>query len=345
MTSNSRFRIIVGIVVAIVIIVALVILNRPASSSSIQSTDDAYIQADVTIVAPQVSGVITKVNVSDNQSVVAGASLADIDDRDLHIAVDRAKAQVDSAQASIESLHAQLERQQSMIAQAKSTVVADEANIKLADENRRRFTNLAKDGSGTVQAKQQAEAQWEIQRATHERDMASLRSSQQQIAILQADQNKAKAALETAQAQQAAAELNLSYANVVAPISGVVTQRSVRIGGYAHTGEPLLAIVPMNALYVEANYLETQLANVKVGQPVTLNVDALPGVKLKGHVESLGPASGVSFSPIQAHNATGNFTKIVQRLPVRIALDSDQSALKDLRVGMSVEPNINTSAN
>ncbi len=214
---------------------------------------------------------------------------------------------------------------------------ASSANLKLAEANRSRFANLAQDGAGTVQAQQQAEAEWDVRRAARERDQAGQRAAEQQLAILRAE-------LEKAQAAKADADLKLSYASVVSPLSGVVAQRNARVGGYARVGEPLLTLVPLDALYVEANFRETQMARVRVGQPVDITVDALPGVRLKGRVESLGPASGVSFSPVPPHNATGNFTKIVQRLPVRIHLEPGQEDARRLRVGMSVRPRIDVDA-
>ncbi|MDR2690412.1 MAG: HlyD family secretion protein [Azoarcus sp.] len=149
---------------------------------------------------------------------------------------------------------------------------------------------------------------------------------------------KGARSLLAAQAEKAAADLNFSYARITAPISGVVAQKKARVGGYARVGEPLLTLVPLEAIYVEAHFRETQLARVRVGQPVDITLDALPGAHLKGRVESLAPASGVSFSPIPPHNATGNFTKITQRLPVRIRLEPGQEAARHLRVGMSARP-------
>lgn len=161
--------------------------------------------------------------------------------------------------------------------------------------------------------------------------------------FLRAELEKARSALLAAQAEKAAVDLKLSYASIVAPVSGVVAQRKARVGGYARMGEPLLTLVPVDAVYVEANFRETQLARVRVGQPVDITVDALPDVRFKGRVQSLGPASGVSFSPVPPHNATGNFTKIVQRLPVRIQLEPGQEGARQLRVGMSARPRVDVS--
>lgn len=344
MVKNFRSRIIIGIIAVMTLIGAFMVLNRSESSASIQSTDDAYVRVDFTTIVPQVSGIIKHVAVVDNQEVQAGAPLINIDERDLRIAVDSANAHIVSTQATIDSLQAQIIRQQSVIEQARTVVDASNAALRLAEINRNRFTKLARDGSGTVQAKQEAEAQLDIQRAARDRDLAGLSSAKQQVAILNADLENARAALMAAKAEKATADLNLSYASVVAPVSGIVTQRKARVGGYARVGEPLLTLVPLDAVYVEANFRETQLAGISIGQAVNITVDALPDVQLTGHVDSIGPGSGASFSTVPPHNATGNFTKIVQRLPVRIRLDEGQEDTRKLRMGMSVRPSINVNA-
>lgn len=332
-------------IASIVVIVAVTIgsgfyINHPESAATIQSTDDAYVRADFTTVAPQISGTIKTVSIRDNQEVAAGDLLATIDDRDFVVAVNAAKAQVASAHASITSLQAHLVRQDTAIRQAKAAVVADDAAIKLAEANRVRYRNLSADGSGTVQALQQAEAQLSIQLASREKNQAGLLAARQQVDILQADLDKAKASLAQAQTAQAAAELKLSYTRVTAPVSGTIGQKAVRIGAFVNAGQPLLAIVPLDGVYITANFRETQLARMQPGQVVNIEVDALPGEVLKGVVESLAPASGVSYSAIAPHNATGNFTKIVQRLPVRIRIDPGQAAATRLKVGMSVVPEV-----
>lgn len=314
--------------------------NRPESSASIQSTDDAYVHADFTTVAPQVSGTVETVQVEDNQPVNKGDLLATLDDRDFVAAVNAAKAQLASARAGVASLQAHLIQQDTVIRQAQAAVAADKAALKLAKVNHARYRNLATDGSGTVQAQQQAEAQLSVQLASRDKSQAGLRAARQQVDVLKADLEKAKATLAHAQAALDLARLKLSYTRITAPISGTIGQKSVRIGAFVNAGKPLLAIVPLEAVYISANFRETQLARVKTGQTVEIEVDALPGEALQGTVQSLGPASGVSYSTVAPHNATGNFTKIVQRLPVRIRIDPDQSAAAKLRVGMSVTPSI-----
>ena len=319
---------------------SIIYLNKPESQSATQTTDDAYVQADFTFVAPQVSGTVDQVLIKDNQRVQKGDLIATIDNRDFVVALDSAKAQANSAKASVASLQAKLTYQDSLVQQAQAAVEADTASLKLAQLNLKRYTNLATDGSGTVQAREEAQAKLAIQKANLHKNQAGLAAAKQQIEILRADIEKAKAVLVQAKARVVDAELKLSYTQITAPIDGMVGQKSVRVGAYVNPGSPLLVVVPLDKVFVSANYCETQLANVKVGQEVEIKVDALPGQILRGYVDSLSPASGVSYSAIGAHNATGNFTKIVQRLPVKISLDANQPALKQLRVGMSVVPSI-----
>ena len=342
MALPKKAKITSAVLLLAVAIGCVLYLNRPESSASSQSTKDAYVQADFTFVAPQIAGKVDQVFVEENQQVKAGDLLATIDDRDFVVAVDAAKAQVSGANASVASLEARLTQQQNAIHQAQAAVAMDKAELVLARANHERYRNLAADGSGTVQAMQQAQSQLNIRLASQEKNQAGLKAAQQQVAILQAELEKTKAALAQAQAAQAAAELKLSYTRITAPVDGTVGQKSVRVGAFVNTGTPLLAIVPLDAVYIQANYRETQLAHIQIGQTVDIKVDALPGATLKGTVESLGPASGVSYSAIAPHNATGNFTKIVQRLPLRIRVDSGQPEANKLRVGMSVVPTIQT---
>tara|TARA_B100000749_G_scaffold64515_2_gene47852 strand:+ start:2242 stop:3276 length:1035 start_codon:yes stop_codon:yes gene_type:complete len=342
MALPKKAKITSAVLLLAVAIGCVLYLNRPESSASSQSTKDAYVQADFTFVAPQIVGKVDQVFVEENQQVKAGDLLATIDDRDFVVAVDAAKAQVSGANASVASLEARLAQQQNAIHQAQAAVAMDKAELVLARANHERYRNLAADGSGTVQAMQQAQSQLNIRLASQEKNQAGLKAAQQQVAILQAELEKAKAALAQAQAAQAAAELKLSYTRITAPVDGTVGQKSVRVGAFVNIGTPLLAIVPLDAVYIQANYRETQLAHIQIGQTVDIKVDALPGATLKGTVESLGPASGVSYSAIAPHNATGNFTKIVQRLPLRIRVDSGQPEANKLRVGMSVVPTIQT---
>ena len=340
MAISKKTKLAIVAALLIVTAVGLVGLSRPESSASTQSTDDAYIEADFTLVAPRVGGTIDDVLVRENQKVKKGQLLATIDNRDFVVAVKAANAAVSGARAQIVSLKSHLAQQQSVIRQAQAAALAADAALTLARDNQKRYRSLAKDGSGTVQAMQQAEEQLRIQLANQEKSTAGVQAAQQQVAVLKADLEKAWAALAQAQAAQDAADLKLSYTRITAPINGTVGKKSVRTGAFVNVGQPLLAIVPLDAVYVTADYRETQLARVRPGQAVDITVDALPGEDLKGTVESLGPASGVSYSAVAPHNATGNFTKIVQRLPVRIRVNPGQAMAAKLRVGMSVTPKI-----
>jgi membrane fusion protein (multidrug efflux system) len=338
MALPKTARVTVAALLLAVAVGGVILLNRHESRASTQSTDDAYVQADFTTVAPQVSGTVDAVLIKDNQVVKAGDLLATIEDSDFIVAVDAAKAQVEGAKATVAGLEARLVQQETAIRQAQAALDADNASLKLARTNRARYSNLAADGSGTLQALQQAEAQLSIQLAAQQKNQAGLQAAREQVGILKADLQKARAAHSQALSGQASAELKLSYTRIRAPVGGTIGQKSVRVGAFVNAGKPLLAIVPLDAVYVAANFRETQLARVRAGHAVDIEVDALPGQVLKGRVESLGPASGVSYSAVAPHNATGNFTKIVQRLPVRISIDRGQPAAAMLRVGMSVTP-------
>jgi membrane fusion protein (multidrug efflux system) len=308
------------------------------------ATDDAYVQADNSAIAPKVSGYLSQVLVGDNETVKAGQPLAKIDDRDFVAALDQATADVTAAQASVDSARASLDIQQSNIAAAKATVDVDNANVTFAEQNNKRYESLATNGYAAVQTAQQAAAQISVTQATVVRDNALLAQATKQIALLNAQVSQATAALKHDLAVQHQAELNVSYATVVAPVDGVVGNRTLRVGQYVQAGTQLMSVVPTTAAYVIANYKETQLTDVCRGQAVTVEVDMFPGRIYHGHVDSLAPASGQEFALLPPDNATGNFTKVVQRIPVKITLDPESKRTGDLRPGMSVEPSIDTKA-
>jgi len=308
------------------------------------STDDAYVKADNTTVAPKVSGYLSQVLVGDNERIKAGQILAQIDDRDFNVALDQAKADVAAARAAIASKQAQLEVQQAVINAAKATIDVDQAAVTFADQDNKRYTDLAATGSGSVQNAQQA--QWRIAgaQATLARDNANLVSALKQVDLLNAEIVQANATLARAQAIQGQAELNLGYTTIIAPIDGIVGNRTLRAGQFVQAGTQLMSVVPASGAYVIANYKETQLTDVHRGQAVEIAVDMFPGQIVRGHVDSIAPASGQEFALLPPDNATGNFTKVVQRIPVKIALDSGSHSLIDLRPGMSVIPTIETRA-
>jgi membrane fusion protein (multidrug efflux system) len=308
------------------------------------STDDAYVKADNTTVAPKVSGYLHEVLVGDNERVRAGQVLARIDERDFNVALDQAKADVAAAHAAIASKHAQLGVQQAVIDAAKATVDVDKATVTFAAQENKRYTDLAATGFGSVQNAQQAQSRNAGAQAAIARDTANLASALKQVDLLKAEIVQANAALARAQAQQSQAELNLEYTSIVAPIDGVVGNRSLRIGQFVQAGTQLMSVVPVAGAYVLANFKETQLTDVRAGQAVEIAVDTFPGQIVRGHVDSIAPASGQEFALLPPDNATGNFTKVVQRIPVKIALDLDEGSVVELRPGMSVIPTVETKS-
>src|SRR5271165_6874705 len=303
------------------------------------STDDAYVKADNTTVAPKVSGYLHEVLVGDNEPVRAGQVLARIDDRDFKVALDQAKADVAAAEAAVASKRAQLDVQQANIDAAKATLDLDTASATFAKQENKRYTDLAATGYGSVQNAQGAQSRDASALAAIERDKANLASALKQVELLKAEIGQAVAASARANALQRQAELNLSYTTIVAPIDGVVGNRTLRAGQFVQAGTQLMSLVPASGAYVIANYKETQLTDVQAGQAVDIEVDMFPGRVVHGHVDSLAPASGQEFALLPPDNATGNFTKVVQRIPVKIALDASGV---ELRPGMSVIPTIQT---
>jgi membrane fusion protein, multidrug efflux system len=306
------------------------------------ATDNAYVKADSTTIAPKISGYISAVLVGDNEMVRAGQVLARVDDRDFKVSLAQAGAQVEAAQANIVNKQAALAAQFSAIDAAKATLEADKADETFAEQNNERYAQLAKSGYGSVQNAQLATSRIGVARAAVTRDTAALAAAVRQLDVIKAELAQAQAALDGAKAAQEQAALNLSYTVLVAPVDGVIGNRSLRIGQYVQAGTQLMAVVPTGAAYIVANYKETQLAHVQAGQTVTVEVDTYPGRVFQGHVDSLSPASGQEFALLPPDNATGNFTKVVQRIPVKIVLDQTGALPVTLRPGMSVYPTIDT---
>ncbi|MGA2129419.1 MAG: HlyD family secretion protein, partial [Xanthobacteraceae bacterium] len=304
--------------------------------------DDAYVKADNTTVAPKVSGYLAAVEVGDNEPVRIGQVLARIDDRDSRVALDQATADVAAARAAVANKQASLEAQQSIIDAARATVEVDQAGQTFAEQEDKRYTTLATTGYGSVQNAQQAASRIAVARASVARDRAALTTAIKQVELLKAEHAQARAALAHSEALLRQAELNLSYTTIVSPIDGIVGNRTLRVGQYVQAGTQLMAVVPTAAAYVVANYKETQLTDVRPGQPVEIDVDMFPGTKVRGRVDSIAPASGQEFALLPPDNATGNFTKVVQRIPVKITLDPGSPLAGGLRPGMSVHPTIET---
>jgi membrane fusion protein (multidrug efflux system) len=309
----------------------------------LQSTDDAYVKADTTLISPKVSGYIAEVLVGDNEAVKAGQVLARIDDRDFKAALEQARADVAASDAAVRNFDAQIALQQPLIQQQAAEVDAADANLKFAEQERARYDDLMKSGSGTVQRAQQTDAALRAQNAQLQQGKAGLIAANRKIEVLTTDRAKAVAQLDRARAVAQQAELNLSYTRITAPVDGTVGARTLRVGQFVQAGTQLMAVVPLDQVYVVANFKETQLTYVRNGQPVEVRIDSFRSSPLKGHVDSLSPASGLEFALLPPDNATGNFTKIVQRVPVKIVLD-DRSLSGLLRPGMSAEPVVDTKA-
>ena len=309
----------------------------------LESTDDAYVKADSTIIAPKVSGYIAEVLVSDNQPVKTGQLLARIDDRDFEAALAQARADVDASEAAVRNLDAQIALQHPLIQQGTADVAGAEATLKFAQEEQARYDGLMKTGSGTIQRAQQTDAALREKTAQLQHGKSGLLAAQKKVDVLTTERAKAAAQVDRARAVERQMALNLSYTKITAPVDGTVGARSLRVGQFVQAGTQLMAVVPLDAVYVVANFKETQLTHVRNGQPVEIRIDSFHSTKLKGHVDSLSPASGLEFALLPPDNATGNFTKIVQRVPVKIVLD-DRNLTGLLRPGMSAEPTVNTKA-
>ncbi|MFT0868532.1 HlyD family secretion protein [Pseudomonas sp. CAM1A] len=339
--TNNRKTLFIGSALAVAVLAALV---GPwmFGSDHRQSTNDAYVTADYTVVAPKVAGFIKEVLVEDNQQVSAGQLLATIDPRDYQAALDAAQAQLLVARAQSLDARATLERQASLIAQAEAAVKAAQAEAAFADHEVTRYSRLAEQGAGTVQNAQQARSGVDQARARLANSQAALLATRKQVDILSAQVASADGQLKRAEAGLEKARLDLSYTRITAPVDGMVGERALRIGAYVNPGARLLSVVPLERAYIVGNFQETQLTHVQPGQAVSISVDTFSGEQLHGRVESIAPATGVTFAAVKPDNATGNFTKVVQRIPVKIVFDDGQPLLARLRVGMSVEATIDT---
>jgi membrane fusion protein, multidrug efflux system len=306
----------------------------------IESTDDAYVGGDVTVIAPKVAGFIAEVAVTDNQVVHQGDLLLRLDDRDYRAALAKATAAVAGQQATLANLAAARRLQEAVIAQAQAEIVATAAEITRTHFDVDRYHALSQDQFASAQRFQQADADNRKALAADQKAHASLEAVSRQLDVIDTQLQQARAGLAGAQAERDMAQLNLGYTELRAPIDGTIGNRSARAGAYATVGAQLIALVPARGLWVDANFKENQLAEMRPGLAATIEADVLPGQVFHGHVASLAPATGAQFSVLPAENATGNFTKIVQRVPVRITLDGDGSVLGRLRPGLSVTAEI-----
>ncbi|WP_044872784.1 HlyD family secretion protein [Pseudomonas sp. LFM046] len=314
------------------------------SGRYLEETDDAYVGGDVTVISPRVAGYIAELAVTDNQFVHAGDLLARIDDRDYRAALAQAEGEVHAEEALLGNIDAQAALQQAVIRQGEADIDATAAEESRARNDDKRYRTLVQRAAVSVESAQRAEATWKTARANSEKAQATLLAAQRQLDVIHSQRQQAVAALEQAIAKRDLARLELGYTELRAPVDGYIGNRRGRVGGYVSAGTQLLAVVPAQGLWIDANFKEDQLARMTAGQAVTVEADVLPGKVFHGHLDSLAPATGAQFSILPPENATGNFTKIVQRVPVRIQLDPADNRLGALRPGLSVVVEVDTKA-
>jgi membrane fusion protein, multidrug efflux system len=304
-------------------------------------TDDAYVTAHYATIAPRIAGQVISVDVRDNQEVRAGQVLVTLDPRDFQTSVEQAEARLARDQAEVQNSAALVARQPSEISENSAQTDEVRAALTLAEANARRYRNLAASGAGPQEKAQEAVSTLGVQQAQLEAAISSLQASQHELDVLEAQRASAEAAVLVDQAVLKQARLNLSYTRIAAPLHGMIGEKSVQVGDYVTPGAAMMVLVPLDDAFIEANYRELALRHMLPGQSVRIHVDAYD-IVLNGIVDSVAPASGAIFAPVAPDNATGNFTKIVQRLAVKIVLAPNQPLAKLLRLGFSVETTVHT---
>lgn len=307
-----------------------------------QSTDDAYVQSDITVISPKVEGYLKEVKVEENQAVAAGDVLFVVDDRDFAAKVAQAQAALATEEASIDTYDRRMDLQRSMIEQANAEVSAAEAEQVRTERDFQRYTQLAATDFASKQRLETAEADKRKAAAALLQKRAALLAAQDQLNVLRAQRDEEKARRQQARANLQLAQNDLDNTTIRAPVAGIAGNRAGRVGQYVKPGTQLLSLVPLPDVYVTANFKETQLTHMRPGQSAEVSVDAYPDQPLTGRIESFAPASGAQFSLLPPDNATGNFTKIVQRVPVRIALPAEGPLARLLRPGLSVTVTVDT---
>jgi len=308
----------------------------------IEETDDAYIGGDVTVIGPKVAGYIEEVLVTDNQRVKAGDVLIRLDARDYRANLAKAEGAVAAEEALLANLDATEQLQQAVIGQARAGIDAAGAETSRSRDDNARYKRLVSSNAVSVESAQRADATFKTAQAQGARAQAELLASQRQLNVIATQKQQARAALMQARAERDLAQLNVGYTELRAPVDGMIGNRRARVGAYAQAGSQLLSVVPASGLWVDANFKEDQLARMTAGQRVIVKADVLSGQVFHGRVDSLAPATGSQFSVLPPENATGNFTKIVQRVPVRIRLDPADGVLGHLRPGLSVTAEVDT---
>jgi membrane fusion protein (multidrug efflux system) len=342
LSINMLVRIAVVVVAAVIVVLFATRWDRWVGASTRQVTDDAYVRSDVTPLSARVDGYVRHVAVDDFQRVKAGDLLVEIDDSDYRAKMAQAEADLLGAQAAIENIKARKELQHAQVTQAQSAVAATQADVTRTQQEEERQRALVASSFGTQQKVEQAVADARRLAANLQHAEADLAAQQRQFAVLDTQELQLRAEAKAKQAALDLAKLNLGYTRIVAPVSGMVSERGVRDGQYVHGGSQVISVVPLDNVWVIANYKETQLTHVALGQRAEIRVDTFPGHVVAGTVESIAPASGSQFSLLPPDNATGNFTKVVQRIPVKLRIAPDNPLAGHLRPGMSVEATILT---
>lgn len=309
-------------------------------SGSSVSTDNAYTRGEITVIAPRVAGYVSQVLVDDNQPVKQGQVLFRIDDADYQAHLDQALANVSRQQSALGSLGKQIQLQHAVIDQATADVRAVDVEAHRASLDSRRYRALVEQSAVSRQMHEAADATHRKALATRDAARARRQAEADKLEVLRAQKREMEAMLQQAQAARRLASISLKHTVVRAPVDGVVANRQVRVGRYVQPGAPALALVPLRGVWVVANYKETQLTDVKVGDRARVTFDMYPGVELAGTVDSIAPGSGAQFALLPPDNATGNFTKVVQRVPVKIVLEPTHALSGRLYAGLSAEVSI-----
>jgi membrane fusion protein, multidrug efflux system len=316
--------------------------DRWVGMSVRQVTDDAYIRGDITPLSAKVEGYVKMVAVDDFQRVKAGDLLVEIDDSDYQARVALAEADLLGAAATIENLKTRKALQHAQVAEAENAIVATEADVQRSKLEAARQRDLLATTFGTRQKVEQTDAEAKRFAATLARNQSQLDAQHRQMAVLDTQELQLRADYKAKAASLDLAKINLGYTHIAAPVAGMVSERSVRAGQYVHAGTQVIAVVPLDTVWVIANYKETQLTHVAIGQRAEIRIDSFPGVAIDAMVDSIAPASGSQFSLLPPDNATGNFTKVVQRIPVKLRIKADNPLAGRLRPGMSVVATILT---
>ena len=319
--------------------------DRWTGAARLESTDDAFVSGDVTPLSARVSGNITEMAVNDFQMVRKGDLIAVIDPSDYQAQFDLAQANLAAAQATLANLANQRIVQEALVHQAEATIDATEADVLRYQLEDQRQRNLLKTGiAGTQQLVEQADDNAKKAIAQRRLNDAQLDQQKAALAAIDIQEKQLRAQIHAAQAQVALASDNLRYTRILSPADGLVGQRQVRLGQFVNVGTQVIAVLPLPNIWTLANFKETQMTNIRVGQSARVTVDAFPDLKLTGHVDSWSPGTGSTFALLPPDNATGNFTKVVQRVPVKIVLDNNPSLGVLVRPGMSVEATVDTGA-